>query len=138
MTPDDYIAAQPADRAAILRELRSVILARLPEGYVETINWGMICYEIPLSIEPKTYNGKPLMYAAIANQKAHVGLYLCSLHGVPGLFDRFSPKLPAGNKKLDMGKSCIRLKRLDEISLDAVGELIAATPVAAFAAASRR
>jgi Domain of unknown function (DU1801) len=137
MTPDDYIAAAPEDRAEMLRRLRAVILAHLPQGYVETINWGMISYEIPLSIEPKTYNGKPLMLAGLANQKNGVGLHLCSLYVLPEAMKPLVERLPAG-RKLDMGKACIRLKTLDAIHLPVVGEIIAAVPVERFAAALRR
>jgi Domain of unknown function (DU1801) len=137
-TPDDYIAAQPADRAEMLRRLRAVILAHLPPGYVETINWGMISYEVPLATVPKTYNGQPLSYAALGNQKGHVGLYLSGLTLLPGNLRRFIDRLPRPGRKLDIGKACIRLKRLDDIDLDVVGEVIASTTVEQFAAASRR
>jgi hypothetical protein len=137
-SPEEYIAAQPADRAAMLRALRDIVHANLPAGYVEAMNWGMICYEVPLAIAPKTYNGKPLMYAALANQKGHVGLYLCGLYVDPVRLAPLVEALSAGKKKLDMGKACIRLKSLDQINLDAVGAAIAAVPVEDFVARSAR
>jgi Domain of unknown function (DU1801) len=137
-TPEDYIAAQPPDRAEMLRRLRGVILANLPPGYVETINWGMISYEVPLSTVPKTYNGQPLSYAGLGNQKGHVGLYLCGLNLMPGTLGHFVDRLARPGRKLDMGKACIRLKRLEDINLDVVGEVIASTSVVQFAAAARR
>ena len=119
-----YLAELPADRRAMVETLRHTILAHLREGFVEAINWGHICYEVPLSLVPKTYNGQPLMYAAIGNQKNFVGLYLHSLYCDADIRARFQPRLSAGNKNLDMGKSCIRLKRIEDIDLDVVGELI--------------
>jgi Domain of unknown function (DU1801) len=137
-TPDDYVAAQPEDRAAMLRALRAVILANLPSGYAETINWGMICYEIPLATVPRTYNGKPLMYAALGNKKAYIALHLCGLYTLPGRLGHFTGMLAQPGKTLHVGKACIEVKRLDSINLDVVGAVIASTSVEEFAAASRR
>ena len=72
-TVEAYLLELPADRRAAISELRKVIRGNLPKGYVEAMNWGMIAYEVPLAINPKTYNGKPLMYAALAAQKVAPG-----------------------------------------------------------------
>jgi Domain of unknown function (DU1801) len=135
-TVADYLAAVPEDRRAALELLRAVILKNLPAGYVETMNWGMICYEVPLATHPKTYNGKPLMYAALASQKNHMAVYLHSLYCLKGALEEFKAGWKA--KKLDMGASCVRFRRIEDIDLDAIARVIAATPVSEFIAASAR
>ena len=70
-TVDEYIAGLPEARADVVSAGRELLLANLPKGLEETMNWGMISYEVPLSVCPKTYNGKPLMFAALAAQKHH-------------------------------------------------------------------
>lgn len=74
-TPAQYLAELPADRKRALSAVRKTIRANLPKGYVETMNWGMICYQVPLSVCANTYNSKPLMYAALASQKNHLAVY---------------------------------------------------------------
>lgn len=138
-TVEEYLGALPEERRAALAAVRAVILARLPPGYVEAMNWGMIAYEVPLALCPKTYNGQPLMYAALASQKNHMAVYLCGLYcGLPGVKDTFLAAYERAGQKLDMGKACIRFRRLEDLDLDAVGEAIAAVSVEAFIAASRR
>jgi len=134
---EDYLAGLPDDRAAALRAVRSVILDNLPDGYVEAMNWGMISYEVPLETSGRTYNGKPLMYAALASQKNHMALYVCGLYCVPGLKEGFEDAYRTAGKKLDMGAACIRFRKLDQLELDAVGEAISAVPVDAFVETSK-
>jgi hypothetical protein len=83
-TAAGYLAALPPERRVALSALRKVILSNLPKGYVEAMNWGMIAYEVPLAINPRTYNGKPLMYAALASQKNHMAIYLCPIFACQG------------------------------------------------------
>ncbi|MGI9584813.1 MAG: DUF1801 domain-containing protein, partial [Acidimicrobiia bacterium] len=73
---DQYLAELPDDRRAAIETVRDTILANLPDGYEEAMNWGMITYQVPLATYPDTYNGKPLMYAALASQKHHMAVYL--------------------------------------------------------------
>ncbi len=75
-TVADYLASLPEERRLAVAAVRKVIRRHLPRGYVEVMNRGMIAYEVPLAIEPHTYNGKPLMYAALASQKNHMAIYL--------------------------------------------------------------
>jgi hypothetical protein len=75
-TVDEYVAELPADRAAVIEEVRRLVLEHVPAGIEESMNFGMIAYEIPLATYPDTYNGQPLMYAALAAQKHHYALYL--------------------------------------------------------------
>ncbi len=135
-TVEAYLLELPADRRAAISELRKVIRGNLPKGYVEAMNWGMIAYEVPLAINPKTYNGKPLMYAALASQKNHMAVYLCSLYCVPGALAKFKASWNAG--KLDMGAACIRFKTLGDVDMHAIAKVIAATPMEDFAVASKR
>ena len=75
-TVDEYLSELPDDQGAVVSAVRDVVLANLPEGYEETMRWGMISYEIPLARYPETYNGQPLSYAGLASQKRHFALYL--------------------------------------------------------------
>ena len=139
---EDYLAALPADRGAALSELRELIRLNLPDGYVESINWGMIAYEVPLELSGKTYNNKPLMYAALASQKNHMGLYLCGLYCLPEGKEKFRAAFAASGKKLDMGQACIRFRKIDDLDLPAIALSIASvTPqqlIAASNAAPRK
>lgn len=129
-----YLAELPEERRAVIAPLRDLIVRHLPPGYVETMNWGMICYEVPLARYPATYNGQPLGYVALAAQKNAYSLYLMSLcegsAGEQALRDAFR----AAGKKLDFGKSCVRFKRLEDLPLEALAALIASTPVETFLA----
>ena len=128
-TVEDYLQELPRECAVALRAVRRVILDHLPPGYVETMNWGMICYEVPLARCPDTYNKQPLMYAALASQKHHIGLYLMCVYSHQGSREGLEAKFRASGKKLDMGKSCVRFKKLEDLPLAVIGETIAATSV---------
>lgn len=137
-TPKQYIDGLPKDRQAPIRKLRALIRKNLPKGIVEEMRWGMICYEVPLRIEPDTYNGKPLMYAALASQKNHMAIYLTGVYGDPQLKTEFLDAWNAHGGRVDMGKSCIRFKAIDDLPLDAVGDAIAAFDVDEFVALVER
>ena len=137
-TPEAYLAELPDARRQALSHLRALILENLPGGYVEAMNWGMIAYEVPLSTAPKTYNGQPLMLAALASQKKHMALYLCGLNCIAGIKDRFEQRYRDKGLKLEMGAACLRFRTLAELDLDAVAEVIRAVPVADFVRASER
>ena len=129
-TVEEYLAGLPDDRAGQISKLRELILRHLPKGYAEVIDFGMISYVIPLDTYPDTYNGHPLMYAALASQKRHMSLYLMNVYGDEGTLRWFTEGFAAAGKKLDMGKACVRFKKLDDLPLDLIGEVIARTPVA--------
>lgn len=140
-TVEQYLEELPEERRAVLAAVRDVIRRHLPKGYTETMGWGMISYGIPLSRYPDTYNKQPLCYAALAAQKHACSLYLMGAYGDPALAERLREAFAAAGKRLDMGKSCIRFKRADDLPLEAIGEIVAAVPVKAFIAqyeASRR
>lgn len=129
-TPEEYIASLPEERAGQVQELRELILHSLPEGYVEQMDFGMIAYVIPLETYPETYNGHPLMYAALASQKRHMSLYLMNVYGDEETQTWFAEGFSERGKKLDMGKACVRFKKLDDLPLDLIGEAISRTTVA--------
>jgi len=128
-TVDDYFAELPDDRRDAIAEVRDVILENLPDGFVEAMNWGMISYEVPLERYPETYNGKPLMYAALASQKNHMAVYLTSVYVDGETENSFRTAYEATGKKLDMGKSCVRFKSIDQLPLELIGRVIAGTTV---------
>ena len=127
-TVADYLKSLPKERSAVVSAVRSVIRKHLPKGYVESMNWGMICYEIPLKRYPETYNGQPLALAALAAQKNNYALYLMCVYQDAALLRTLKESFRKAGKKLDMGKSCIRFKSLDGLPLDVIGEFIARVP----------
>jgi hypothetical protein len=133
-----YLKGLPADRRAALEQLLVVIRERLPRGYEEAFAFGMIAWQVPLSRYPDTYNGKPLMYAALASQKNHMAVYLCHVNVDPVARAAFEARwAKSGKKKPDMGKACVRFGKIEDLALDAVAEAIAGTPVDQFVAAAQ-
>jgi len=126
-TPEEYVAQLPEDRKETIKKLRSVILANLPNGFEEGINYGMIGYFVPHSIYPDGYHCTselPLPFLNIASQKNSVNVYHMGIYADKELYDWFVGEYPKYSKrKLDMGKSCIRFKKLDEIPYKLIGEL---------------
>jgi uncharacterized protein YdhG (YjbR/CyaY superfamily) len=125
-TVEEYLAALPDERRMALSTVREAILERLPEGIVETMDWGMIAYEVPLETFPDTYNGRPLLYAGLAAQKRHLAVYLTTVYVDPERVAAFRDRYLATGKRLDMGKSCVRFRRLDDLALDVVADEIGA------------
>lgn len=133
-TVAQYLAQLPAERRAALARVRGVIRKHLPRGYRETMNWGMITYEVPLSRFPRTYNRQPLCYAALAAQKRYSTLHLMPVYGDVALARRLKEGFKKAGKKLDMGKACIRFHRAEDLALDAIGKAVASTPLKRFIA----
>ena len=127
-----YLAELPADRRKTISAVRAVVRKNLPKGYTESIGYGMICYTVPLSTYPQTYNCQPLCYAALAAQKNYCALYLMNVYGDAPTAKAFREGFKKAGKKLDMGKSCVRFKTADDLPLDVIGRTIAATPMKAF------
>jgi len=134
---DQYLAELSADRKVAIEIVRRVILDNLPNGYEEVVNWGMITYQVPLSIYPDTYNKKPLMYAALASQKNHMAVYLMGIYMNDESRKRFEEGYRATGKRLDMGKSCVRFRKLDDLPMTLIGEYIAAMPIDKFVAGAK-
>ncbi|WP_224373041.1 DUF1801 domain-containing protein [Hyalangium versicolor] len=137
-TVAQYLASLPTDRRQALETVRSEILKNLPAGYEEGIHFGMIGYCIPLTRFPDTYNGQPLMLAALASQKQYMSVYLMSVYGDPKLSAWFQKAYAATGKKLDMGKSCVRFKSLDDLPVELVGEAISKVSVDEYVAQYER
>ena len=128
-TVEEYLDELPPEKRAVVARVRDMVLDNLPEGFVEAMNWGMISYEIPLEDYPDTYNGKPLSFVALAAQKHHYALYLHGVYMNQEQREILEKGFDAAGKKMDMGKSCLRFKRLDDLPLDVVAQIIAATSV---------
>lgn len=126
-TVEQYLTGLPDDRRAEIEKVRDAVNAALPAGYSEGIGFGMIGWVIPLADYPDTYNKQPLAYAGLAAQKNYNSLYLNCVYASRDRTERLKSAFAAAGKKLDMGKSCIRFKRADELPLDVIGEEIAST-----------
>lgn len=131
-TVAEYLASLPLEKRSVIEAVRSVILAHIPKGYEEGMIYGMIGYYIPLEQYPNTYNDQPLCYVALAAQKNYFSLYLMSVYGNPAIQAWFEAEFAESGKKLDMGKSCVRFKKLEDLPLKLIGQTIAKTSPKAF------
>ena len=126
-TPEEYINSLPQDRKDAISKLRKIILKKIPKGFSETISYGMLGYVVPHSIYPEGYHCDPklpLPFMSIASQKNFVGVYHMGIYANKELYDWFVDEYPKhSNRKIDMGKSCIRLKKIEEIPYELIGEL---------------
>ena len=127
-TPDEYIEHVPTERRAMFSRLRAAITDNLPEGFEETMSYGMIGYVVPHGVYPAGYHCDPtlpLPYMSIASQKQFIGFYHMGIYAEPELLDWFVQEYNASNsRKLDMGKSCIRFKKWEEIPLELIATLV--------------
>ena len=127
-SPEEYIKAIPEDRQEAFSNLRTVILDNLPKGFEECMSYGMIGYVVPHSIYTSGYHcgtKQPLPFMNIASQKNFVAFYHMGLYANQDLKDWFVSEYPKHCKlKLDMGKSCIRFKKMDQIPFELLGELV--------------
>lgn len=128
-TVEEYLNELPVDRKDCLNKLRAVINENLPEGFEERMSYGMIGWVVPHALYPAGYHCTPelpLPFMNIASQKNFVALYNMCIYGSAELKDWFEKEYAAQCKtKLDMGKSCIRFKKLDQIPYKLIGELAA-------------
>ncbi len=137
-TVEEYLSELPDDRKGAIEAVRRTILANLPDGYEEVMNWGMITYQVPLETYPDTYNDKPLMYAALASQKNHMAVYLTGIYMSDDSRNEFEAAYRATGKRFDVGKSCVRFKKLEDLPLELIGECIASDDVETFIARAQR
>ncbi|MFC2108030.1 iron chaperone [Candidatus Bipolaricaulota bacterium] len=137
VTVEDYLGELPEDRREAISVVRAMIRKNLPSGYEEAMNWGMIAYQVPLEMCPDTYNGQPLMYAALASQKHHMAVYLTAIYMNEADRDRFFEKYKATGKRLDIGKSCVRFRKLEDLPLDLIGHAVTSMPVDVFVAKAK-
>jgi hypothetical protein len=136
-TVEEYLNGLPPERREAISAVRKVILANLPQGYQECMSYGMIGYVVPHSLYPKGYHCDPklpLPFANLGSQKNHMALYLMTVYGDSKTEQWFRKAWERAGKKLDMGKACVRFKRLEDVPLEVVGQVIARTPVADYLA----
>lgn len=133
-TPEAYLDELEPERARFVSRLRDLVNANLPPGYVERMSWGMISWELPLERYPDTYNGQPLVYAALAAQKNHTALYLNCVYASEARTERLKAAWAAAGKKLDMGKSCLRFKRPEDVAESVLAETVRSISVERFIA----
>ena len=131
-TVEQYLAELPPERRAVVARVRDAINAAMPAGYREAMRYGMIGWDIPLEVYPDTYNKQPLPYAALAAQKNSYSLYLTCVYSDPARAPRRHAAAAAMGRKLDMGKSCIRFKRVEDLPLDTICDEIASIAPAEF------
>lgn len=126
-TPEEYFESLPDDRKTAMRGLRKVILKNLPKGFSEEMSYGMIGYVVPHSLYPKGYHCTPelpLPFMGFASQKNFIAVYHMGIYSDKKLLDWFVKEYPKHSKlKLDMGKSCIRFKKPEQIPFGLIGEL---------------
>lgn len=129
LTVKDYLKELPTDRASSFIKLRDTILNTIPKGFEEVMSYGMVSYVVPHAIYPEGYHCDPrlpLQFTAIASQKNFIVIYHMGIYGSPKLYDWFVTEYPKHCKtKLDMGKSCIRFKKTEDIPYKLIAELMA-------------
>lgn len=127
-TPEDYIIEAPIERQETLNQLRKIFKENIPTGFVEMMSYGMIGYAVPHSIYPEGYHCDPkqaLPFAGFASQKNFIAIYHMGIYAIPSLYDWFVSEFPNySKKKLDMGKSCIRFKKSEDIPFELFAQLM--------------
>jgi len=135
-TVAEYLAALPEDRRNAIEAVRRVILKNLDKDFEEGIQYGVIGYYVPHRVYPPGYHcdpKQPLPFAALASQKNYMSLYLMCVYGNSARLDRFREAWARTGKKLDMGKACIRFKKVDDLALDVIAETIKGVPAKKYA-----
>ncbi len=136
-TVEEYLSELPEERREALAAVRDVVLENLPKGYEEGMQYGMIGYFVPHSVYPSGYHcdpRQPLPFAGLASQKNHMSIYLMCVYGDPEHEAWFRQAWEKTGKKLDMGKSCVRFKKIDDVPLKVVGQAIKRVPAKKFIA----
>ncbi len=131
-TVAEYLAHLPADRRAALESVRKVILQNLGDGFEEGMQYGMIGYYVPHRVYPPGYHcdpKQPLPFAGLASQKNAMSLYLMCVYGDEEQAEQFRQRWAKTGKKLDMGKSCVRFKKVEDLALDVIADTIRSAPV---------
>jgi hypothetical protein len=131
-TVEEYLTALPTDRRAALEAVRATIRRNLPAGYEEGMQYGMIGYFVPHSVYPPGYHcdpSQPLPFASLASQKNHMAIYLMCVYGDPAHREWFRAAWEKTGRKLDMGKSCVRFTKIEDVALAVIGQSIKRVPV---------
>jgi Domain of unknown function (DU1801) len=129
LTVEQWLASVPAERRDAINIVRDVINEHLPQGYEETVDWGMLAWVVPFARLPNTHNGHPLMLAALGAHRKLMTVYLMTVYGDPELRREFEIAYKGTGKKLNMGGSCVHFKKLDDLPLNVVGNTIARVSV---------
>jgi hypothetical protein len=132
-TVAEYLKELPADRRAAIAKVRDTIRKHLPKGFAEQMSYGMIGYVVPHRLYPAGYHcdpKQPLPFASLASQKNYMALYLMTISQDSRLEAWLREQFQARGKKLDMGKCCIRFRKVEDLPLEVIGEAIARVPVA--------
>lgn len=132
-TVDEYLDGLEPERREVVSAVRDIVNRAMPDGYEEGVSYGMIGWAVPLERYPDTYNGQPLGYVALAAQKRHYSLYLNCLYMGSVEEAEFRRRWTAASgRTLDMGKSCVRFRKLEDLDQDLIAETVASTPVDSF------
>jgi len=134
----EYLQQIPQRWKPLIMEARNRLLTSIPFGYDESLRWGMISYEVPLQMSGPTYNGQPLMFAALAAQKNYCSLYLSAIYGDPARRQQLEKAFDEIGKRPNLGKSCVRFTSLQDIPLEMIGDMLSQIPVDEFLAIYRR
>ena len=138
LTVSQWLASVPAERRAAIDTVRDTVNEHLPDGYEETVDWGMLAWVVPLDTLPDTHNGRPLMLAALGAHRKLMTIYLMTVYGDPEIRKEFETAYRKTGKKLDMGGSCVHFRTLDDLPLDLVADTIARVPVDEYVARYRQ
>lgn len=125
LTVTQWLASVPAERKDAISAVRDAVNEHLPQGYEETVDWGMLAWVVPLATFPDTHNGRPLMLAALGAHTRLMTIYLMTVYGDSRIRKDFETAYKKTGKKLDIGGSCVHFKTLDDLPLDVVGNAIA-------------
>jgi hypothetical protein len=129
-TVEEYLSGLPEDRRAAILAVRKVILKNLPKGYEEVLQYGVLGYVVPLKVFPSGYlnrKNEPLPYICLASQKNYMSIYMMSVYGDAEA--KFRKEYKATGKRLDMGKCCVRFRKLEDLPLDVIGKAVARYPM---------
>ena len=129
LTVNQWLASVPSERKDAINAVRDSVNEHLPQGYEETVDWGMLAWVVPLATLPNTHHGHPLMLAALGAHRKLMTIYLMSVYSDPKLRKEFETAYKKTGKKLDMGGCCVHFKKLDDLPLDVVGNTIARVAV---------
>ena len=134
----EYFGALPDDRRAVVEPVFDTVHRAVPDGYELSIGWGMPTWSVPLTVYPETYNGQPLAFVSLAAQKNYNSLFLMMLYSDSEEDLAFRREWAATGRKLNMGKSCLRFRRADDVDLDILARTIQSWPVDRFLATYER
>ena len=123
-TPANYVKQLAPDTRKQINALRKIIKKNLQPGFEEAVNWGMLVYQVPVKRCQETYNGQPLAYVGLAAQKNYLALYLFGIYSDDKLRKKFEVHYKKSGKKINMGKSCLRFKSIEELPVEIIAQSI--------------